>query len=581
MSSQEPTGRKRYLTYILVFLIATAFYSTATYLIFHGVSLEKIPDLSSKYDPIWFEKHNNATKPDLSYFYNLTPPPQTNETPPVSPPQPNQTTPYIPPYLMFEVYGRIPTLAWRWVVYDRYEEKIGWKRSELDQMITYSPVGTPTYSYRVRRRLLLNSTQYVFPMITLWNIHGTYVYNLHVTETNASSISELLLKETNLKKEVFVSISISPTLAYIIVEATVKGDYISSSEVIRLSSTIAETRAVVEDNSDLRYFTELPTGYLDTYPAFKNFVVTNSAGNDTKVIIQVALLFNALMENYTIAQDFPPSNEDPADWFIRNKRGPPSLFVYTLALALRAYGIPTRVVQGFIGGEYNSSTGWTEIKLNHAYVWIEVYDAGLGGWAPIDVFPLPIGARALNLVRVGFSYNFEVITPQVIQGYPSVYLNDTFTLVFTVTGIGAEELSGQVIFYDLNESAEIGRANLTGVRPMQATAILNATYQDFYSLLGKEPLYGLHIIEARWKGIRKRAIICLIRKSQISYSKTFRISSASLSVSSCMFLENFETMIQIVKSSRKSIINALSWERTLAIFGGTLMSKRFITFLDC
>jgi len=53
-----------------------------------------------------------------------------------------------------------------------------------------------------------------------------------------------------------------------------------------------------------------------------------------------------------------------------------------LALILRYFKIPTRLVSGFLGGEYNSYGGYYQINQNDAHVWVEYFHEGK--WHLVD-----------------------------------------------------------------------------------------------------------------------------------------------------------------------------------------------------
>jgi hypothetical protein len=59
-----------------------------------------------------------------------------------------------------------------------------------------------------------------------------------------------------------------------------------------------------------------------------------------------------------------------------------------MAILLRTIGIPSRIVTGFRGGEFNSLTGSYIIRARDAHSWVEAYIAG-AGWVTFD--PTPSG----------------------------------------------------------------------------------------------------------------------------------------------------------------------------------------------
>ena len=56
------------------------------------------------------------------------------------------------------------------------------------------------------------------------------------------------------------------------------------------------------------------------------------------------------------------------------------------AVLARAVGIPTRVVNGFLGGEWNEYQGYVAVRAGDAHSWDEVYFAG-AGWVTFDATP--------------------------------------------------------------------------------------------------------------------------------------------------------------------------------------------------
>jgi hypothetical protein len=60
-----------------------------------------------------------------------------------------------------------------------------------------------------------------------------------------------------------------------------------------------------------------------------------------------------------------------------------------MAIMLRAVGIPSRVVNGFAGGEFNDITSQYVIRASDAHSWVEAYIPG-EGWMEFDPTPAAI-----------------------------------------------------------------------------------------------------------------------------------------------------------------------------------------------
>jgi protein-glutamine gamma-glutamyltransferase len=84
------------------------------------------------------------------------------------------------------------------------------------------------------------------------------------------------------------------------------------------------------------------------------------------------------------------ANAKPADpisdfLFVR-RRGHCEYFSSAMAIMLRIVGIPSRVVNGFAGGEFNDITSQYVIRASDAHSWVEAYIPG-EGWLAFDPTP--------------------------------------------------------------------------------------------------------------------------------------------------------------------------------------------------
>jgi len=78
---------------------------------------------------------------------------------------------------------------------------------------------------------------------------------------------------------------------------------------------------------------------------------------------------------------------DPiANFLFERKRGHCEYFASSMAVMLRELGIPSRIVNGFRGGEFNDLTGSYIVRAREAHSWVEAYFPG-HGWVPFDPTP--------------------------------------------------------------------------------------------------------------------------------------------------------------------------------------------------
>jgi protein-glutamine gamma-glutamyltransferase len=87
---------------------------------------------------------------------------------------------------------------------------------------------------------------------------------------------------------------------------------------------------------------------------------------------------------------FPPPqapNSEAIDQFLFvDQRGICEHFASAMVVLLREAGIPTRLAAGFGSGDYNTFTGYYEVRANDAHAWVEVYFPSFG-WVPFDPTP--------------------------------------------------------------------------------------------------------------------------------------------------------------------------------------------------
>jgi hypothetical protein len=106
-------------------------------------------------------------------------------------------------------------------------------------------------------------------------------------------------------------------------------------------------------------------------------------GNDGAAILAAAEdLFNRQLLIYTLNP--PLLGADMVDEFLFDtKRGFCEHFAAAFVFALRAAGVPARVVAGYQGGEVNPVDGFLVVRQYDAHAWTEAWIAGRG-WVRID-----------------------------------------------------------------------------------------------------------------------------------------------------------------------------------------------------
>ena len=129
-----------------------------------------------------------------------------------------------------------------------------------------------------------------------------------------------------------------------------------------------------------------------------------------------------LQQDYGYSLQMRASGPDPLSDFLFNvKTGHCEYFSTAMAVMLRTRGIATRVVNGFLPGEYNDAAGAYTVRQSDAHSWVEVYFPESQAWVTFD--PTPSAGRS-EPVRSGltgqlgkYAEALELIWFQYVVGY--------------------------------------------------------------------------------------------------------------------------------------------------------------------
>jgi len=95
---------------------------------------------------------------------------------------------------------------------------------------------------------------------------------------------------------------------------------------------------------------------------------------------------------YTLVQKDPGGTEPVHFFLFERKMGHCEYFASAFAVLARSAGIPTRQVNGFLGGEWNEYQGYVAVRAGDAHSWDEVYFPGQG-WVTFDPTPSSPGGQ--------------------------------------------------------------------------------------------------------------------------------------------------------------------------------------------
>ena len=129
-----------------------------------------------------------------------------------------------------------------------------------------------------------------------------------------------------------------------------------------------------------------------------------------------------LRDSYGYSLEMKAGGPDPLSDFLFNvKQGHCEYFATAMAVMLRTQGVATRVVNGFLPGEYNEAAGAFTVRQSDAHSWVEVYFPQTNSWVTFD--PTPSAGRT-SRERKGlagalskYSEALELLWFQYVVGY--------------------------------------------------------------------------------------------------------------------------------------------------------------------
>jgi transglutaminase-like putative cysteine protease len=140
------------------------------------------------------------------------------------------------------------------------------------------------------------------------------------------------------------------------------------------------------------------------------------AGGETDHDQLVRRVSDYLRDNYSYTRtSLDAGAEDPLERFLFDRRsGHCGYFSSAAAVLLRKLGVPTRVVNGFVGGESDPITDGLIVRRYHAHSWVEAWVDGVG-WVRVDATPGP-GAPVPSTLAQGW-LRAERLWEQDILGF--------------------------------------------------------------------------------------------------------------------------------------------------------------------
>ncbi len=159
----------------------------------------------------------------------------------------------------------------------------------------------------------------------------------------------------------------------------------------------AESRLAAIDTDELRLAANLAPSGMDPYlqlppldtriAKLAEQITAPAPSNYDKAVALEQYLSTHFGYTLELPRTLP---QDPlANFLFERKKGHCEYFASSMAVMLRSLHIPSRIVTGFRGGEFNDLTGQYVVRASDAHSWVEAFFPGTG-WISFD--PTPAGS---------------------------------------------------------------------------------------------------------------------------------------------------------------------------------------------
>jgi protein-glutamine gamma-glutamyltransferase len=195
--------------------------------------------------------------------------------------------------------------------------------------------------------------------------------------------------------------------------------YKARSDMTEPDPTVLRSDARSDPASFERY-RQLPALLDPRIKTLANTMVANARAQNR--YDEAKAIESHLQQDYGYSLEMKASGPDPlADFLFNVKTGHCEYFSTAMAVMLRTRGIPARVVNGFLAGEYNDAADAYTVRQSDAHSWVEVYFPETASWITFD--PTPMAGRT-EPVSTGlaaqagkYAEALELIWFQYVVGY--------------------------------------------------------------------------------------------------------------------------------------------------------------------
>jgi len=245
------------------------------------------------------------------------------------------------------------SLYWRGLVLDKFDGST-WTRSRSSAFVSNYDPANPDMSWEDAASATGIPSYYT---VTLEPTQQPWLYGLHLSQPLTTGVYN------SRKFELFNFSLVNQRISY---DMRVFPDYVTD---LRLSDRVREVNLALPEagNNKARLFARELRDSASTDREYINKVLANFSNDEFFYTLNPALLGNDRID----------------DFLFVSKEGFCEHYASTFAFLMRAVGLPTRVVVGYQGAEYNFFENYMMVYQYNAHAWNEVWLEG-EGWVRFD-----------------------------------------------------------------------------------------------------------------------------------------------------------------------------------------------------
>ncbi|MDR0649539.1 MAG: DUF3488 and transglutaminase-like domain-containing protein [Synergistaceae bacterium] len=152
----------------------------------------------------------------------------------------------------------------------------------------------------------------------------------------------------------------------------------------RAFSSLSPSMKPLDPSGNRRIYLALPEGFM---PELREITAAITYGKGDREKAEAIMAYLAPPNFEYSLSDLPASDNPLGEFILSSRRGNCEYFATAMGVMLRQAGVPSRLVAGYQGGEYNRGSGYYIVSQADAHVWVEAWDRDAAAWVRYDPTP--------------------------------------------------------------------------------------------------------------------------------------------------------------------------------------------------